>query len=833
MNNNRWILLCGTLVLLAFRGCIPEEEGGSLLDVYDPRADWGEVAPGDGANAEPIGDQFNAVAGDEAGPAGEEDPPGSVPEPLEEDQPADADEQDDAAEDSDGGSEDGFLIAYFDTDGHAGQGFDGCYAAEGRIGSTAAKKNHTSELRLGEDSGAPTVQSDFDWENGEPHSFHIVWNTATVSFQVDDVVLQTAFACEPINAVNVRSRANKGVIEVSDLAINDRGIPQSVAAASDPGNDLSIMRIEGDFGDTLTLTGTVLLTWDAEHPPKNSQLAFRVTAGQVAGAEPDPPADCNDNGVADDQDILSGAEEDCNGNGIPDSCDLADGASSDVNGNGVPDECEPDCNGNGIPDTVDIADGTSTDCDVDGTPDECQADSDGDGVIDQCEDCPNDPNKTEPGECGCGVPDADSDEDGVLDCDDLCPDTPADAEVDEFGCPLLAAGAGDDVTLDEVSPVVLQGSASGGTPPYSFSWSAEGWCGSTEPTPTVLPAETTIYTLTVTDESSPPQSATDTVTITINPPQDVGYAIVELGSLSSNTSYPTSINDLGQVVGYYHNENELPEKRAFLYSEGALIDLGTLGGNEAHARDINDAGQVVGESRTASGDWHAFLWDSANGMQDLGTLGGASSWGYAINESGQVVGYYALGSVVHAFLYSDGAMHDLGAADYLQSAAFDINDHTQAVGTLVDESGNVSALFYDDGLLIDLGSPLLSGSQTWVINNSGLAAGHSWDGNEYRSYLYADGTVIDLGTLDGFVKTYAFGINDTGQVVGSVTDLSGTLSRACLYTGGQLQHLGDLLSPEHGWEYLVAAYSINGSGQIVGYGLINGEYRAFLMTPGP
>jgi probable HAF family extracellular repeat protein len=772
VRNGRWILLCGTLVLLAFTGCIPEE-----------------------------------------------------------DRPADADGQDDAAEDSGGGSEDGFLVAYFDTDGHAGQGFDGCYAAEGRIGSATARRNHTSELRLGEDGGAPAVQDDFAWKNGEPHSFRIVWDSATVSFQVDDVVLESAFACESINAVNVRCRANKGAIEVFDLAVNDCGIAQTVVANSGRGNDLSIMRIEGDFGGTVTLTGSVLLTWNARHPPKNSQLAFRVTAGRVAGAEPDPSPDCNDNGVPDDQDILSGAEEDCNGNGIPDSCDLANGARSDVNGNGVPDECEPDCNGNGIPDTVDIADGTSADCDGDGTPDECQTDSDGDGVIDQCEDCPNDPNKTEPGECGCGVPDADGDDDGVLDCYDLCPDTPAGAEVDEFGCPLLVASAGDDVTLDEVSPVVLQGSASGGTPPYSFSWSAPDWCGSTEPTPTVAPTETTTYTLTVTDESSPPQTAADTVTVTINPPQESGYAIVELGSLSSHTSYPTSINDLGQVVGYYHNESL--EKRAFLYSEGTLLDLGTLGGSEAHARDINDAGQVVGESRTESGDWHAFLWDSVNGMQDLGTLGGESSWGYAINESGQVVGYSALGSVFHAFLYGDGAMHDLGALDYSQSAAFDINDHTQVVGTLMDESGNASAFLYDDGVLIDLGAPLLSGSQTWVINNSGVAAGHAWGGDEYRSYLYADGSVTDLGTLDGFVRTYAFGIDDAGQVVGSVTDLAGALSRACLYTGGQLQHLSDLLSPGHGWEYLVAAYSINGSGQIVGYGRIDGEYRAFLMTPVP
>jgi hypothetical protein len=39
-------------------------------------------------------------------------------------------------------------------------------------------------------------------------------------------------------------------------------------------------------------------------------------------------------------------------------------------------------------------------------------------TIDQC---PSDPNKTEPGQCGCGVADTDSDSDGVADCNDNCP----------------------------------------------------------------------------------------------------------------------------------------------------------------------------------------------------------------------------------------------------------------------------------------------------------------------------------------------------------------------------------------------------------------------------
>ncbi len=62
----------------------------------------------------------------------------------------------------------------------------------------------------------------------------------------------------------------------------------------------------------------------------------------------------------------------------------------------------------------------------------------GDPPVDQC---PDDPTKINPGQCGCGVPDVDSDEDGVPDCLDACPEHGDRIDVGPCGCGLPAPDA--------------------------------------------------------------------------------------------------------------------------------------------------------------------------------------------------------------------------------------------------------------------------------------------------------------------------------------------------------------------------------------------------------
>src|SRR5262245_56234276 len=174
-------------------------------------------------------------------------------------------------------------------------------------------------------------------------------------------------------------------------------------------------------------------------------------------------------------------------------------------------------------------------------------------------------------------------------------------------------------------------------------------------------------------------------------------------------------------------------------------------------------------------------------MKDLGTIGGSSGEALGIHNRGEVVGQTNINGISHAFVYSGGVMHDLGTlGGTLYSSAYAINDTGEVVGAS-EITGNTDyhAFLYNAGVMMDLGTLNLgpgpfNDSVATAINKEDQVAGYAFNSNTTHSFLYSNGVMTDLGTLGGATSA-AFGINDSGEVVGDSQTTGNAANLAFLY----------------------------------------------------
>ena len=173
-----------------------------------------------------------------------------------------------------------------------------------------------------------------------------------------------------------------------------------------------------------------------------------------------------------------------------------------------------------------------------------------------------------------------------------------------------------------------------------------------------------------------------------------------------------------------------------------IVDLGTLGGGVSDAYGINndpDDIQVVGYSTRADGFAHGFFWTEATRMIDLGSLG-RSSYARAINNQGMIAGNS-----------EDGAVFGNWPVVWtVSSGVWTIEKLTTITGTCCG-----AAFGLNNGTNGDSSAVAVVGS-VW----SGASRAVMW------RRAPAGWLIADLGTLPGDTDSSAWGVNDTGTVVG-------------------------------------------------------------------
>jgi probable HAF family extracellular repeat protein len=308
-----------------------------------------------------------------------------------------------------------------------------------------------------------------------------------------------------------------------------------------------------------------------------------------------------------------------------------------------------------------------------------------------------------------------------------------------------------------------------------------------------------------------------------------------LPQFGAGDTYPTALNDAGLVLGNYNtggvDEYGSSIVHAFIWSQSAgYRDLGTLPGGEfVWVSQLNSAGHACGAAESSNGLNHAVIWDGTT-LRDLGTLGGPGSSAEALNNRDQVTGYAdrADGSWAPFIWDAAGGMREIPAGQ----------EYAQPYG--INEDGVVFMRDYFSGGVL-VWDPIL-GARTFPDPNPGV--GYFSMGWRLKGFFSTGEAVFDNMRMTGSIAlvldpvtgwqpislpggsvlgTGARGFSKAGYIVGHSPDETGT-SHAFIWD----QTNGIRVLPTLGGEY-TDAWAVNDLGQVTGGSqTAAGEYHAFL-----
>lgn len=261
----------------------------------------------------------------------------------------------------------------------------------------------------------------------------------------------------------------------------------------------------------------------------------------------------------------------------------------------------------------------------------------------------------------------------------------------------------------------------------------------------------------------------------------------------------------------------LPTEADPLFS---VVNLGSLGSGASMTAAVNNSSAAVGFVTSPAGDQTPVTFNGqANALGGIGQANG-------INDTGTIIGTTYTNGSPSVTQWSNGQASNPGG---ISGYGTSINNAGEVAGGMLTSNGQLHAFIWVNGNILDVGA--LTGtvwSSAYGINSSGEVVGTSMAaaGVGPASAFVSNGTTVTrLGTLGG-ASSYGMAINATGQATGSSATSQGYMN-AFLSTSQGMKDLGTLGGTQS------YAYGINDLGEVVGYSLLaDNTDHAFIYMGG-
>jgi probable HAF family extracellular repeat protein len=198
------------------------------------------------------------------------------------------------------------------------------------------------------------------------------------------------------------------------------------------------------------------------------------------------------------------------------------------------------------------------------------------------------------------------------------------------------------------------------------------------------------------------------------------------GVLGTQTSFARGINNRGDIVGGYFDDDG--NEHGFLFRHGTLttIDVPFAGSLGTQLDGLNDSGIIVGVWVDGAFTVHGFIYQNGS-FAHLDYPGALDTYPYGINSRGDIVGNWDTdqSTVGHGFVFSSGRIFSLDVPDAVPdgTAADGINERGQVVGSYIDLDGNSHGFLVEGSSFTTLDCPGAANTAAWGIDSAGQIAG--------------------------------------------------------------------------------------------------------------